>query len=269
MLHRDMGATQAQGMRRTGRSDVGSDGLSVSERTYRQIREKILSGELARGTRLVEATLAAQCGVSRTPVSQALKRLLEVNLVEADPLRGLVVRAPEPAEVEDAYVVREVLDGLAARLAAKRLTTDDERRLRFVQQSMSDGIDSGRVEVIVGTNIAFHDLLYGIAGNQTLRQLGTNLREYVRRVSSEAFTDMQRARGVLAEHEAILEALVQGDPDKAERVSREHLHNARMNLSLRHVQAIVDGSDRVARSDAPTPIGSRPRPFTLGEPPTS
>ena len=263
-----MGATQAQSIRRTGRRDVDSDGLSVSERTYRQIRERILSGELARGTRLVEATLATRCGVSRTPVSQALKRLLEVNLVEADPLRGLVVRAPEPAEVEDAYVVREVLDGLAARLAAKRLTSDDERRLRFVQQSMSDGIDQGRVEVIVGTNIAFHDLLYSIAGNQTLRQLGTNLREYVRRVSSEAFTDMDRARGVLAEHEAILQALVQGDPEKAERVSREHLHNARMNLSLRHVQAIVDGSDRVAPPETPTPIGSRPRPFTLGDAPS-
>jgi len=257
-------ATQPQKIRRTRSGDVGSDGLSASERTYRQIREKILSGELAPGTRLVEATLAQQCGVSRTPVSQALKRLLEVNLVEADPLRGLVVRAPEPAEVEDAYVVREVLDGLAARLAAKRLTSDDERRLRFVQQSMSEGIESGRVDVIVGTNIAFHDLLYSIAGNVTLRQLGTNLREYVRRVSSDAFTDVERARGVLAEHEAILQALVKGDPIEAERVSREHLHNARMNLSLRHVQAIVGGADR-GHAEPPTPIGSRPFPFTMGD----
>ena len=265
MLHTTM-ASQPQKIRRAGRGDAGSDGLSASERTYRQIREKILSGELAPGTRLVEATLATQCGVSRTPVSQALKRLLEVNLVEADPLRGLVVRAPEPAEVEDAYVVREVLDGLAARLAAKRLTVDDERRLRFVQRSMSDGIESGRVDVIVGTNIAFHDLLYSIAGNVTLRQFGKNLREYVRRVSSEAFTDMERARGVLAEHEAILEALVKGDPDEAERVSREHLHNARLSLSLRHVQAIVGGADR-AHAEPPRPIGSRPFPFTSGEGP--
>src|SRR5438445_463968 len=128
---------------RTGTSDVGSGGLSASERTYRLIRERILSGELAPGTRLVDATLATHCGVS-----------------------------------------------------------------------------------------------------------------------SEAFTDRARARGVLAEHEAIVEALVKGDPDKAEQVSREHLHNARMNLSLRHVQAIVDGSTRKVRAEPPTPIGNRPRALT-------
>ncbi|HEY3218197.1 MAG TPA: GntR family transcriptional regulator [Candidatus Limnocylindria bacterium] len=233
------------------RPPADADGLPSSERTYQRLRNMILSGELPPGTRLVEATLAATCGVSRTPVREALKRLTDGNLVATDPLRGLVVRKPEPAEVEDVYLVREVLDGLAARLSAQRVTPDDLVRLRFVVESMDEAIREGRLDVIVSTNIAFHDLLYSIAANRTLRRIGTDLSDYVRRFSAEAFVSTGRVHGVLAEHRRILEQLERGDPDAAERASREHLQNARKNVSLQHVRVIVGTNGGTPPAPAP------------------
>ena len=200
----------------------------------------ILSGDLPPGARLVESSLATECGVSRTPVREALKRLLDGNLVIADPLRGLIVRTPEPAEVEDVYVVREVLDGLAAHLAAQRVTSADLAQFRFLGQSMSDGVRDGRVDIVVGANIAFHDLLYKVAGNRTLARIGKDLSDYVRRFSAEAFTSGGRVEVVLVEHQRILDQLECGDADGAERAARDHLRQARENLALATVRAAVD-----------------------------
>src|SRR5690242_16601242 len=96
-----------------------------SERVYRGLREQILTGNLAPAVRLVELQLAQHFAVSRTPVREALKRLIAEGLVVADANRGMIVRDVDPAEVEDIYVVRESLDGLAARLAATHCSAED------------------------------------------------------------------------------------------------------------------------------------------------
>lgn len=214
------------GKRRVRESAPG-DGLPSSERVYRMLKTTIIDGSVAPDTRLVELSLATQFGVSRTPVREALKRLVDGNLVFVDPVRGLVVRAPAAAEVEELYTVREVLDGLAARLAAQRATPDDVTRLRLIVEAMRAGIADDRRETIVNGNIAFHDVIYGIAGNQTLSRLGTELRNFVRRFSTEAFASPSRVDDVLREHEEVVAAIQQGDADAAERASRAHLRAAR------------------------------------------
>jgi DNA-binding GntR family transcriptional regulator len=98
-----------------------TSGLSSSERAYRRLKEMILVGELVPGRRLVELDLAAQFGMSRTPVREALKRLIDGKLILVDPTRMYTVRKAEIAEIEEVYLVREMLDGLAARLATQRI----------------------------------------------------------------------------------------------------------------------------------------------------
>lgn len=223
----------------TARPRTNSDGLPSSERVYRKLKDMIIDGHIAPGTRLVELSLATQFGVSRTPVREALKRLVDGNLVLADPIRGLVVRTAEAAEVEEVYLVREVLDGLAARLAAQRVTRDDLARLRIILESMREGIRDGRTDVIVNANIAFHDVIYRAAGNQTLSRLGTELSNYVRRFSTEAFASPARVDAVLREHERVLEAMERGDPEAAERAASEHLRTAREYVAHLHLRQAV------------------------------
>ncbi|HEV8470327.1 MAG TPA: GntR family transcriptional regulator [Candidatus Limnocylindria bacterium] len=244
------GRAGERGARRNAvrRPRASADGLPSSERVFRQLQNMIIDGEMGPGTRLVELSLATQFGVSRTPVREALKRLVDGNLLLADPIRGLVVRTPEAAEVEEVYLVREVLDGLAARLAAQRVGPDDLGRLRVINDTMREGIRDGRTAVIVNANIAFHDLIYSIAGNRTLARHGMELRNFVRRFSSEAFVSPSRVDAVLRDHERLLEALERGDSESAERASTEHLRKARAYVAELHVRRAVgvpvDGAGR-------------------------
>src|SRR5690348_17070326 len=112
--------------------------LPSSERVYRSLRDRIVTRGLPPGARLVELELAQQFDSSRTPVREALKRLSAEGLVSIDPARGMVVREIDPAEAEDIYVIREVIDGLAGRLAAPRVTDDDVTKLRVLMDTQRE-----------------------------------------------------------------------------------------------------------------------------------
>jgi DNA-binding GntR family transcriptional regulator len=206
------------------------DGLQSSEYVYRSLKEKIVSGALPPDSRLIELSIAAEFGVSRTPVREALKRLAVENLVLTDPSRGMIVHAPDARAVEDVLVVREALDGLAARLAAHRITPSELERLNVVVDSMAEAITEGRREHFMAANTAFHDVIYDAAGNEVLKRLGRDLREFVRRFTTLPFASPERVENVLAEHRRIVEALERRDPDAAEGASNAHLTAARANV---------------------------------------
>ena len=199
----------------------------------------IISGELPPHTRLVELQFAAEFGVSRTPVREALKRLMADKLVHADPVRGLVVHEPEPNEIQDVYLVRELLEGLATRLAAQRIRPEELQRLRHILDSMHEGLNSGQTEIVVNANMAFHDVIYRAAGNETLQRLVRDLSDFVRRFSTEAFSSGPRVSTVFDEHEAILKALEEHDPDAAEAASARHLRAASAYMTQLHVKKAI------------------------------
>lgn len=212
------------------RHSGSSDGLPSSELVYRRLKDQIISGDLAPGSRLIELSIAADFGVSRTPVREALKRLAAENLVLADPARGMIVHAPDAAEIEDVFVVREALDGLAARLAAHRITPSELSRLRLIVDTMRQAIESDRREQIVLANQRFHDVIYSAAGNAMLARVASDLRDFVRRFSTLPFASPDRVEHVLAEHEAILAALEAHSPEAAQTASNGHLEAAREYL---------------------------------------
>jgi DNA-binding GntR family transcriptional regulator len=229
---------RSSGGRRAGAANW-SDGLPSSERVYRQLRQMILSGELPPQTRLVEIHLGEQFGVSRTPVREALKRLTAEKLVLGDPVRGLIVHAPEPHEVSEVYLVRESLESLASRLAAQRISADELRQLRVILESMRDAVKNDRTDLVVSANIAFHDVIYRAAGNETLFRLAKDLSDFVRRFSAEAFAKTERASAVVDEHERILSALEAHDPDAAAAASAAHLQTASAYLVQLHLNQAV------------------------------
>jgi hypothetical protein len=134
-------------------------------------------------------------------VREALKRLAAENLVLADPARGMIVHAPDAGEIEDVFVVREALDGLAARLAAHRITPSELSRLRLIVDTMRQAIQSDRREQIVIANQRFHDVIYAAAGNAMLARVASDLRDFVRRFTTLPFASPDRVEHVLAEHE--------------------------------------------------------------------
>ena len=212
------------------------NGLPSSEFVYRTLKERIISGEMPPDSRLIELAIAAQFGVSRTPVREALKRLAAENLVLADPARGMVVHAPDHEEIEDTFELRMALDGLASRLAAHRITPSEVAHLRLIVESMREAVDTDRREQLVGANVRFHDVIYLAAGNRMLARVAKDLRDFVRRFTTLPIASSHRVGHVVDEHEAILAALEAHDPEAAHAASNAHLEAARAYVVRLHIE---------------------------------
>jgi DNA-binding GntR family transcriptional regulator len=198
------------------------DSTSSAERVYHTLRKRILEGSLLPGQWLVEAEIAGSFQVSRTPVREALKRLVTEGLAAHDAFRGTIVRAVDPAEAAEIGEMREVHDGLAARLAARRASHDQLERLRTSQDRLQASLAQGRLAAAAKANSQFHELLYEAAGNRRLAQIARSLQDFVRRYTVAAIGDPQRATAIVNEHERILQALEARDSEAAEEAARAH-----------------------------------------------
>ncbi|MFZ6990645.1 GntR family transcriptional regulator [Curtobacterium sp. RRHDQ66] len=229
-----------------------TDGNALVDDLAARIRAKIMSGEIPIGAPLRQADLAAQFGISRTPVREALRQLQTGGLIEVVPNRGAVVRVPVPWEVREAYEVRAELESLAARRAVDRLDDATIAQLRSVNQAMyerslaaagDEGADGG-AGTSTGTgeqpkqregvdNDQFHGLIYGASGNTRLTRMLVEINDaFPRNVSGLVLRENSRHREEnFREHEEIVEAFVAGDHDRAAGLMREHVLRAGEHLA--------------------------------------
>jgi DNA-binding GntR family transcriptional regulator len=219
-------------------SDQGEDdSLPNGERIYQTLRAAILRGQLQPNTRLVEWSIATEFGVSRTPVRESLKRLAGEGLVAMDVARGLVVRGLNLREVEEIYEVLEMLEAPATRLAAQRRSPEDLAKLHVLLDLMREYTDRGQADALVQTNSKFHTVIVLAARNERLRLTLRGIHDFTPRFSHASFTEEQRRREVLAEHQAIVRAIERADGDEAERLARAHLLSARTHLARLSVES--------------------------------
>lgn len=192
---------------------------------YERLREEIVSGRLESGAPLVEAAVAARYGTSRTPVREALRRLEQDGLVERGD-RGLRVRTRGPEEILEIYEVRILLEAAAARGAADRGTRLDLMRIRHAAEAMV-AADAGDPDVMVATNRAFHEEIWGASHNGTLVDLLTRLNSHVTRYPATTLTSPGRWAEVLSEHADLVAAIEARDGDEAARIAADHMAGAR------------------------------------------
>ena len=224
----------------------GSSSGATSSQTLAvllQIRERILSGALGGGDRLVEQALVRELGASRTPVRAALARLEHEGLVQARPGGGYVVRSFELRDVLDALQVRGALEGLAARFAAEHgLARRQREALRRCADELDDvvaDLTDGRAafDRYVALNEEFHAALVAAADNSALTAaLGQVMALPFASPSAfvQAQAELPESLRVLVsaqeQHRALLDAIVAGQGDRAELLAREHALLAERNL---------------------------------------
>jgi len=150
-------------------------GLSLRERIHDRLRAAIISGELAPGTPVIEAELAARLGASRTPIREALRRLEAEGLLEPRGLRGSVVRELKSDQVECIFEIREALESLAARRAARTMRDSELRRLEAEVDRMRVSVDDPNE--MEREDTAFHDIILANANGERLKRMLTDLRE--------------------------------------------------------------------------------------------
>src|SRR5262245_60937130 len=191
------------------------------------LREAILDGRLASGSRLRQVALADELGISRTPLREALGHLQHEGLIELLPSGGVRVIALELQEAVDLYDVREVLDGLAARLAASRANPEALAALKKCLARMKRCVDRGDANHWFAPHVEFHEGILRAASNAPLKRQASLVRLSIQRFHPLLLSTPDRLAQANREHEEILAAIVAHDGEAAERVARAHIASAK------------------------------------------
>ncbi|MGR3757107.1 MAG: GntR family transcriptional regulator [Tranquillimonas sp.] len=228
-------------------------GVQTTARTHAmraliELRQKILNGEIAGGTRLFEVPLAEELQVSRTPVREAMSRLAEEGLLERARNGGFLVRSFGFDDVIDAIELRGVLEGTAARLAAERGVPPERLTAIGAVVDRLDGCfgeTRGEVdfEAYSDLNAEFHRLLAGLAGSRMVR-LEIERAMRLPFASPSAFMPDRAGIGAFKrslttaqdQHRELVAAIAAGEGTRAEAIAREHARIARSNLEY-----VMDG----------------------------
>lgn len=202
---------------------------SESERVTRRLRDDIIDGVRPSGSKLVERDLAAELGVSRIPVRDALRALVAEGLVTPRPRSWAVVREFTASDLADLHEVRSAFEVLAFRLAALRHTREGLARLREVLDAEHEAARSDDAVRARRTAADFHEIVTSLAANDLLSELERTLRSRLRWLLGQ-HDDLL---AVAAEHEALYEAIADRDVDRVERLVIDHLDAGRDRTNQR------------------------------------
>ncbi|MFD0858055.1 GntR family transcriptional regulator [Roseovarius aquimarinus] len=188
-----------------------------------EIEELVFDGTYPDGTRLDENALAERFGVSRTPIREALQKLVQSGLAAQLPRRGVFVRQPGPVELIEMFEVMAELEAAAARLAARRITDDALAELGRANALCAKAVEENAPGAYYAENERFHQIIYAQSGNGFLRAEAEKLHRRLRPFRRQQLRLRGRLAQSMAEHESIVAALTRGDGPGAADAMRGHI----------------------------------------------
>lgn len=203
---------------------------SLAEKAFHILESAVWRGELKPGDRLYDHRLAAELGISRSPVREALKRLEHCGLIRVVARRGTYVAQLTAEEVADLMEVREALEGLAARRAACRMASEAVQEMRGELEAIRRRAQEVGLSEYPREGRDFHQWVVEGAGSPRLSALMRGIAGQVRLIRFRSGADPVRAVAALSEHEQILEGIAQRDADLAEARMRSHIRAARDHI---------------------------------------
>lgn len=196
---------------------------TLADQLRSTIAERIICGEMPPGMRLDEKDLAAQFGVSRTPLREAFKALAAAGLVEQRPHRGVVVSLPSNRRIEEMFEVMGEIEATCARLAAQRMTAAERRGLDTMHLQALKLVHGGALDAYAAFNNEFHDFIYRASKNSFLEETARSVRQRLMPFRRTQFRVIGRLSRSHAEHDAVVQAILQGDGAAAEAAMRSHV----------------------------------------------
>ena len=198
---------------------------SLTDRTYDALLDAISSGELPAGGRINQDELAQKLNVSRQPIVQALALLKVQGFVRDSGRRGVIVTPLDGDFISHLYELRSALDGAACRGAALRGSAEAKLWGPSLIAEGRAAFASGSVKRMVEADMRFHRLLYDLCGNPMIAETAALHWHHIRRLIG-GYLQRYPMRNVWDEHQAILDAVMSGDADRAEAAARHHANNA-------------------------------------------
>jgi DNA-binding GntR family transcriptional regulator len=200
------------------------------EQTYQRLKRDIMAGVYSPNERLVEAPLTRVLGVSRNTLRTVLARLEHEGLVVLEPNRGGRVRAFTLAEAHDMLRVREMMEGLVARLAAERATAEQCAELAAVVTETAQAVQDDDLMRYTASNRRFHEQVIGMAGSPQAAAALDSLHFPLVKFQFQVALVPGRKQENLEEHRELLRAVEAHDADAAERAARRHMQRMRNTL---------------------------------------
>jgi DNA-binding GntR family transcriptional regulator len=198
---------------------------TLGEQAYFAIRNAITSGVLKPGERITERDLARRLGVSPTPVREALRQLEQEGLVVRTPNRGVSVSDMPSASVAEMLLIQAALRGVAARLAAEKITEKELAEIQAVLQESEGMLDTGDPETLLALADRFHTIVNEASRNMTLLKFLDTIMAFDPIDRLQILKDRE-ARTGLEEHKEIAATLAARDRDRAEALMRSHVLRA-------------------------------------------
>jgi DNA-binding GntR family transcriptional regulator len=213
----------------TGEVSV-SPGGRASDAAYHELRDRILDLRLVPGTVVHEQALAAELGLGRMPVREALARLAQDRFVTVQPRRGTIVTAPSLEDVVDMFDAREAIECGVAHIAARRATPDDLATLRTLVEAADRAREGTDAESFLRDDHAIHVFLVHMLRNPLLQDAADRLLLHNLRFWRSYWAARPARVTTMISHDALLAALEAGDADRAEAAMRAHLAESRRLL---------------------------------------
>ena len=213
-----------------------AESLSLKARAYKALKAAIMDLNIYAADaelRLDERDLSLRFGISRTPLREALAQLEQEGLVRIAPRRGIFIVRKTKAEILDMITVWAALESMAARLATTAATDRELTSLKDLIVFSGDEV-AAKTGEYSDANIRFHQTIIGLGHNRLIGEITDSLFLHVRAIRQRTIFEADRARRSIADHTAIVEAVVARDADLAERLVREHTMKLRDHVE-RHV----------------------------------
>ena len=209
--------------------------LPLRDVVFEQLRTKIMQGELAPGTRLMEIGLSEQLGVSRTPVREAIRMLEKEGLAVILPRRGAHVAAVSPRQLEDMLEVRRTLETFSVNAAGSRISTEQIDELKKRNEKYKKAIASGDPVAIARVDNEFNSYITKIAGNEKIVSILSGLKEQLFRYTylyAKYCDDIEQSS---QEHEMICEAFSDGDNYRVGEIFKMQLDHRELVVYLHSI----------------------------------
>jgi DNA-binding GntR family transcriptional regulator len=207
---------------------------SLADLVYNSLKELVLTSQIDPSQRLDERTLATQLGISRTPLREAIQRLVIEGFLRVEPRRGVFVNEKSKKEIVEILYVRAALESMGARLATRHVTETDVVGLRSIFSPFTPDEVERQTDEFSMANVNFHEQVLELSGCSKLIELASHIQDHMRMVRILTMRAGGRAQNALIEHFQIIEALENRDPDLSASRMREHI----LGLA-RHVEKAV------------------------------
>ena len=209
----------------------------LREIVYEELKMQILTGKITPGTRMMEVELAESMGVSRTPIREAIKQLEKEGLVTIEPRKGAYASQISVKDMVDILEVRQDMEGLAAHMAAYRMTPKQMKQLEAISIGYNKAVEDGNMMDMIKYDTEFHNLIVESCNNNILKMMIDQLQELLLRFRYVYYDNIKRVEKMPSEHTMIMEAIKDGRSDAARAAAEMHIERIKemvMNDTVRH-----------------------------------